>query len=161
MSLARAQSSAGRPEAALASVEATIDTLLASTESRPTEIWRAELMRIGTLIKLKRWSDGEHHSAQMVRALEAAGVSDTWLAEARLFHGMCLLELGRTTDAERALLAADAGWRKHAPRRGYVPLTHRSLIELYETTGQAEEASAWRETARQWQAAAAGDQKQD
>jgi serine/threonine protein kinase/tetratricopeptide (TPR) repeat protein len=158
--LAHVQASAGDLPAALATIDQALADLHASTTPQPVGIQRFELMQVGILLKLKRWEEAAAQGARTASAIEAAGISNTHLAEAKTYLGVSLLELGRTGDAERALLEAEAGWRAHSPRDSDVALTHRSLIRLYETSGQAEKAATWRETARQWQADAARD-KQD
>jgi tetratricopeptide (TPR) repeat protein len=153
MTLGAAQAKAGRAEAALENMDTALAAMRASAEPQPLMILRAEMQRTGVLFKLRRWSDAEQSSAATIAALEATGVADVRLAEAKMSQGMCRLELGRPAEAEGVLIEAEALWRAHAPRHTYLRLTHRCLVKVYETTGQTAQAETWREAARQWEAA--------
>ncbi len=83
------------------------------------------------------------------RVVEAStrglGVEHWYTAYYRVSHGRCLLAMGKHAEAEERLLAAHRRLVEvFGEGHGYVVVTVRSLVELYEAWGKPDEAAAWR-----------------
>lgn len=145
-SLAAAQGELGR----YGDAEATLRRVVAGFEALGVrgglDLVKAQQSLVGSIRRQGRAAEAEPLARHNRDLADRTLPNDHWLAGVVMKeHGACLRELGRSAEAEEALLAGHARLVRLLGEKDY--RTQRviaELIELYDAWPRAEDAAAWR-----------------